>query len=177
MDKIYILIKNKNSMIISMFPVTTTRNTDNCYLVNTYEYVFKELEWFIVGCFLLGVIVMIILLMQNNSRSYTNYNHNETNVDGNSNMELTSKLIDQLTHNISNINQVLSYNNFPTDHSGYLSLELRTKLVSILRSSIIADQYKYGSSIGTIYVKNTYRHPAVTSEMIGVVMGVEWNSR
>jgi hypothetical protein len=115
--------------------------------------------------------------MQNNSRSYTNYNHNETNVDGNSNMELTSKLIDQLTHNISNINQVLSYNNFPTDHSGYLSLELRTKLVSILRSSIIADQYKYGSSIGTIYVKNTYRHPAVTSEMIGVVMGVEWNSR
>lgn len=115
--------------------------------------------------------------MQNNHISDTNYNQNETNGNGNANPELTSKLIKQLIHNESNPGQVLTYNNFSEDHPGYLSLQQRTDLVSILRSSMLADQFRYGSSIGTLYVKNTYRHPTVTPEMAGVVLSAELNPR
>jgi hypothetical protein len=129
-----------------------------------------------VGCFLLGIIVMIILLMANNSRSnHIDLTQNEANEPANSNTELTNKLIKQLIHNSSNPRQVLTYNNFPVNHPGYLSSELRMKLVSIMRSSILADQYRYGSSIGTIYIKNTYRNPTVTPEMAGVVLSAELN--
>lgn len=158
-----------------MFPATTI-NTDNCYLVNVNDDIFKEWEWFIVGCFLLGIIVIIILLMANNSRSNTiDLTQNEANEPANSNTDLTDKLLEQFIHNSSNPGQVLTYNNFPENHPGYLSLELRIKLVSIMRSSILADQYRYGSSLGTMYIKNTYRKPTVTTEMAGVVLIAESN--
>lgn len=159
-----------------MFPVTTIRNTDNCYLLNVNEDIFNEWESFIVGCFLLGIIVIIILLMANNSKhNPIDLTQSETNDPANSNTELTDKLLEQFIHNSSNPGQVLTYNNFPENHPGYLSSELRIKLVSIIRSSILADQYRYGSSIGTMYIKNTYRKPTVTTEMAGVVLIAESN--
>jgi hypothetical protein len=88
---------------------------------------------------------------------------------------LTSKLLRQLIHNTNNSRQVYTYNNFPLNHPGHLNLELRIKLVSIMRSSILADQFRYGSSSGIIYIKNTYRHPIVTPEMAGVVLSAESN--
>jgi len=161
---------------ISMFPVTTIKNTDNCYLLNVNEDIFNEWESFIVGCFLLGIIGIIILLMANNSKhNPIDLTQSETNEPANSNTELTDKLLEQFIHNSSNPGQVLTYNNFPENHPGYLSSELRIKLVSIIRSSIIADQYRYGSSIGTMYIKNTYRKPTVTTEMAGVVLIAESN--
>jgi hypothetical protein len=129
-----------------------------------------------MGCFLLGIIVIIILLMANNSRhNPMDLTQNEANEPANSNMELTDKLLEQFIHNSSNPGQVLTYNNFPENHPGHLSSELRIKLVSIVRSSSIADQYRYGSSIGTMYIKNTYRKPTVTTEMAGVVLIAESN--
>jgi hypothetical protein len=129
-----------------------------------------------VGCFLLGIIGIIILLMANNSKhNPIDLTQSETNEPANSNTELTDKLLEQFIHNSSNPGQVLTYNNFPENHPGYLSSELRIKLVSIIRSSIIADQYRYGSSIGTMYIKNTYRKPTVTTEMAGVVLIAESN--
>jgi len=161
---------------ISMFPVTTIRNTDNCYLLNVNVDIFNEWESFIVGCFSLGIIGIIILLMANNSKhNPIDLTQSETNEPANSNTELTDKLLEQFIHNSSNPGQVLTYNNFPENHPGYLSSELRIKLVSIIRSSIIADQYRYGSSIGTMYIKNTYRKPTVTTEMAGVVLIAESN--
>ena len=157
-----------------MSSVPTITHTDNCYLLNVNQDIFKG--WFIVGCFLLAIIVMIILFMTNNSRSNPiDLTQNETNESDNSNTELTSKLLKQLIHNSNNPRQVLTYNNFPENHPGHLSLELRIKLVSIMRSSILADQYRYGSSVGTIYIKNTYRHTTVTPEMAGVVLSAELN--
>jgi hypothetical protein len=129
-----------------------------------------------MGCFLLAIIVMIILFMTNNSRSNPmDLTQNGATESSNSNTELTSKLLRQLIHNSNNPRQDLTYNNFPVNHPGHLSLELRMKLVSIMRSSILADQYRYGSSMGTIYIKNTYRHTTVTPEMAGVVMSAELN--
>ena len=173
-DQSFVFVLNRGRITISMFLVPTIRHTDNCYLLNVNEYIFKE--WFIMGCFLLAIIVMIILFMTNNSRSNPmDLTQNGATESSNSNTELTSKLLRQLIHNSNNPRQVLTYNNFPVNHPGHLSLELRMKLVSIMRSSILADQYRYGSSMGTIYIKNTYRHTAVTPEMAGVVMSAELN--
>jgi hypothetical protein len=129
-----------------------------------------------VGCFLLGIIVIIILLMANNSKhNPIDLTQSKANEPANSNTELTDKLLEQFIYNSSNPGQVLTYSNFPENHPGYLSSELRIKLVSIIRSSILADQYRYGSSVGTMYIKNTYRKPAVTTEMAGVVLIAESN--
>lgn len=130
----------------------------------------------IMGCFLLGIIIMIILLMTNNSRSNSiDTTQREQNESGNSSTKLTNKLLSQLIHNSNNSVQPLTYQNFPTNHPGYLDLSLRIKLVSIMRSSILADQYRYGSSVGTIYIKNSNDHPTVTPEMAGVVLSAELN--
>jgi len=49
------------------------------------------------------------------------------------------------------------------------------KLVSILRHSHIAHDYRFGSSSGVIYVVHTYRSPKVSPEMAGVVLNAEGN--
>ena len=86
--------------------------------------------------------------------------------------DLTGKLLSQFLHN-NDYGQSLSYTSFPSNHPGHLDLQRRIRFVSIIRSSILADQYRFGSSLGTFYIKNTYRHPIITSEMIGVVMSEE----
>jgi hypothetical protein len=88
-------------------------------------------------------------------------------------LELSRKLVRQVVHNQNNPNQRLNYQSFPEGHDGYLTLELRKRLVSILRSSVLADQYRFGSSVGTIYLRGTYKRPEATPEMAGVVFSVE----
>lgn len=157
-----------------MFPVTTINHTNNSYLFNINEYVFKV--WFIAGCFLLGTVIMIILLMSTNSTSNPmDLTQNAANEPIDSNTELASRLFRQLRHNDENPSQTLAYNRFPENHPGHLNLELRKKLVSILRHSVIAHQFRYGSSIGTLYIKNTNTPPDATPEITGVVLSAELN--
>ena len=83
--------------------------------------------------------------------------------------ELTTKLMAQLTHNNANVGHKLTYNNFPVGHPGHLTLQNQSTLVNIMRSSPIAGNYKFGSTIGKLYIKNSYRHPDASPEMVGVV--------
>ncbi len=101
------------------------------------------------------------------------FTHNVANEPDNHRPDLTSKLIAQLLHNNANSRQPRTYLNFPSDHPGHLNLEGRIGIVSSIRSSSLADNYRFGSSIGNLYIKNTYRHPIITAEMIGVVLSAE----
>lgn len=93
----------------------------------------------------------------------------------NRDIELSLRLLRQVVHNQSRPNQRLNYRSFPVGHGGHLNLELRIRLVSILRSSMLAGHYRYGSSVGTIYTVGTNNCPEVTPEMAGVVLSVELN--
>jgi len=79
----------------------------------------------------------------------------------------------QLTHNNANVGHKLTYNNFPVAHPGHLTLQNQRTLVNIMRSSPIAGNYRFGSTIGKLYIKNSYRHPDASPEMVGVVASVE----
>jgi hypothetical protein len=79
-----------------------------------------------------------------------------------------------LLHNNENPSEKLDYRNFPTEHTGYLDERSKMRLVSILRSSPIADHYRFGSSVGSIYLRGTNTHPNVSPEMLGVVLAVEY---
>ena len=171
-DKIFIFIKNRGTIITCMFPVTPIGPMGNCYLLNVTEYIFNA--WFIVGCFLLGIIVINVLLMTDNSRSNDiPLTHNVANEPDRPKCELTGKLLAQLLHNNAHSIQPLTYLNFPSDHPGYLNLEARIRFVSIIRSSSLANEYRFGSSLGNIYIKNTYRHPIITTDMVAVVLSRE----
>lgn len=154
-----------------MFPSTPLGQRENYYLLNLNEYIINEL--FLVGCFLLGTIIILILCMSNNSRHNDRFvTGTETNESDNSETpRLHNKLLAQVIHN-QNTRQPLTYNNFPSGHLGYLNLEERTRLVSLMRSSCMADQFRYGSSIGTFYIKGTHRYPITSPEMVGVVMSL-----
>ena len=162
-----------------MFPVIPIGQNSNCYLLNVNENILNInenifIQWFIVGCLLLGIIFIYIWLMANNSTtSDRSLSHNAANEPDNRRYHLSNKLLSQLLHNNANSGQHLNYKNFPSNHTGYLNLEERMRLVSIVRSSIIADQYRYGSSIGNFYIKNTYHHPIITPDIIGIVLHAE----
>lgn len=158
-----------------MFPATTLSNTHNCSPVKQHEYIFKQLDLVYLGYFLLGLIVLvvIVLLMQNNFICDSNYNSTENYPVRNSDTELTTRLIIQLRHNIAYPINTLAYNRFPENHPGHLRLELRIKLANILRTSFIADQYRFGCTMGTIYKRGTHSYPDVSPEMAGVVLSIE----
>jgi len=123
-----------------------------------------------VGCFLLGIVVITILLMNNDSSSNNlAIPDNITYRRYNPRFELTTKLMAQLTHNNENPGHTLTYSNFPIGHPGHLTLQNQSTLVNIVRSSPIAGNYRFGSTIGRIYIKNTYRYPYTSPEMVGVV--------
>jgi hypothetical protein len=96
---------------------------------------------------------------------------NAANESNNPRSDLTSKLLAQLIHNNNYV--PLTYRNFPSDHPGHLNLERQIRFVSIIRSSSIADEFRFGSSLGKFYVKNTNRHPTITTEMVGIVLRAE----
>lgn len=159
-------------MIASMFPSTQLGQMDNYYLLNLNKDIVNEL--FIVSSFFLVTITITIIILHmlndstSNDRSLTDTEANEGNNP--ETPRLHNKLLAQFIHNTANPGQPLNYMSFPSSHLGHLNIEERVRLVSILRSSIIADQFRYGSSIGTLYIKNTYRYPTTSPEMIGVVM-------
>lgn len=111
--------------------------------------------------------------MANNSRSSNISIDNVVNEPNNRSNDLILRLFAQISHNLANPTRPLTYVNFPSTHPGYLNLEQRTRFVSIIRTSSLADQYRFGSSIGNLYIKNTNRHPVVTAEMIGEVIAAE----
>jgi hypothetical protein len=86
---------------------------------------------------------------------------------------LSGRLLNQLTHNNDNPNEPRNYLNFPPDHPGHLDLERQIKLVNIIKSSTIADQYRFGAAFGKMYIKKTYKHPFTSPEMVGVVIAAE----
>ena len=165
-------INNRTTIITYMFPVISIEQLDNCYLLNIDECIFNKL--FIVGCLLLGIIVIIILLMSNNSRpNNISLTQNVANEPYNPKYDLTRRLLAQLLHNNGNPTQVKTYYDFPSDHQGHLNLEQKIRFVDIIRSSSLASEYRFGSTLGKVYIKNTYRYPITSAEMIGVVLRAE----
>jgi hypothetical protein len=171
--------KNYNKSVFpftikGFFPLTTLSSIDNnSTLINVNETIFEGL--FVLLCILVALVFLSIFFMENNpnltnkstissrtSRSYWDRN------------KISGKLLSQLLHNNDHPHEKLDYRNFPVGHSGHLDEQSRMRLVSILRSSPIADHYRYGSSIGNMYLRGTNTHPNVSPEMIGVVLAVEY---
>ena len=171
-------IKNRNTVVICVLPIKPVNQSSDFCLFELCESVFKE--WFFVYYFPLVILIVIIIttiLMSSNATKASAETLPSDTISNPSNrdIELSVRLIRQVVHNQNNPNRRLNYQSFPEDHGGHLTTELRIKLVSILRSSMLAGNYRYGSSIGTIYIANTYRYPEVTPEMAGVVLSAELN--
>ena len=111
--------------------------------------------------------------MSSNYNANTNFLGSTAGETSNPRQKLSIMLIAQLLHNNANPNRPLNYQGFPLNHPGYLDNEKKTKLVSIIRSSTISDQYRFGSSINNFYIKHTYNYPVITPEIIGTVLEVE----
>lgn len=126
-----------------------------------------------MGCFLLGIIIISIVLMSNNSNYNSRITHILTGEPYNPGDKIGHLLMAQLIHNNNNPNRPLNYQGFTSNHPGHLNTEKKIRLVSIIRSSSISDQYRYGSSIANFYIKDTNDFPAVTTEMIGIVLAAE----
>jgi hypothetical protein len=126
---------------------------------------------------LVAIIITIILMSQDSIKASAETLLSDTISNPfNRDIELSRGLIRQVVYNQNNPNQRLNYRSFPEGHYGHLTLELRKRLVSIFRSSMLAGHYKYGSSVGTIFITGTYNYPEVTPEMAGVVLSRELNS-
>ena len=110
--------------------------------------------------------------MSSTSSFNTNLRNDTRNDTDNNRQRLSIILIAQLLHNNASTSP-LNYQGFPLNHAGYLDNEKKARLVSILRYSNISDQYRFGSSVGNFYIKNTYRFPVVTPEIIGTVLEAE----
>jgi hypothetical protein len=108
-----------------------------------------------------------------NNRSNLNLTHRVIISSYDPREKIGDKLLAQLIHNNENPNLPLNYQNFPLNHHGYLKADNKSRLVSIIRSSNIADRYKFGSSICNFYDKNTNQFPVVTTDMISVVLAAE----
>ncbi len=102
-----------------------------------------------------------------------NLTHNVENEPDNPKYDLSRRLLAQLLYNNANPIQPRTYADFPSDHPGYLNLEKEIRFVDIIRSSNLASEYRFSSTLGKIYIKNTYRHPITSAEMIGVVLSAE----
>ena len=114
--------------------------------------------------------------MSSNANINTEYINSLTSESDRHRQKLSVILLNQLMHNNNNPNRPINYQSFSSNHPGYLDTEKKTRLVSIVRSSSIADQYRYGSSVTNFYIKNSYRYPTVTPEIIGTVIEVESRS-
>jgi hypothetical protein len=141
----------------------------NDYLIID-EYTLKL--YLIIGCFLLTITIISVVFMSNN-RSNLNLTHRVIISSYDPREKIGDKLLAQLIHNNENPNLPLNYQNFPLNHHGYLKADNKSRLVSIIRSSNIADRYKFGSSICNFYDKKTNQFPVVTTDMISVVLAAE----
>jgi hypothetical protein len=132
-----------------------------------------------VFCFLLVILVVITITITLMSQDSTNASANtsaETDIIRNPlnrNIELSLRLVRQLVHNQNNPNQRLNYRSFPEGHGGHLIIEQTIRLSCILRHSVIANDYRFGRSLGTIYTAGTYSFPETSPEMAGVVLRAE----
>jgi hypothetical protein len=146
---------------------------DNCYLFGVAQYGLNVL--LMVSCFLLGILVISIVLMSTNFGSThmtaISNQENESNRNRNRN-ELGRKLMAQLLHNNA-ATEKTNYASFDKNHPGHLDLNNQIRLTSILRNSLIADNYRFGSSVGKMYTKGTNKFPFVTPEMVGAVLAAD----
>ena len=106
---------------------------------------------------------------RSNDRPISN---NAENQSDDSKYDLTRRLLAQLLYNNANL-QPRTYLGFPSGHEGHLDLENQIKLCNIIRSSPIANEFRFGSSLGKIYVINTNRYPITSSSMVGIVLSAE----
>lgn len=127
----------------------------------------------ILSCFLLSILVVTVVFMS--SASGTNHLHNISKEENHFNKyksDLGRRLMAQLIHNNASTVKITCLS-FPSNKEGFLDMHNRTRLVSILRNSPIADNYRFGSSLGTIYIKGTNKYPFVDPAMIGVVLAAD----
>lgn len=136
-----------------------------------------EILSIIACCFLLAIILTIIYLASNNRSNVGNLlagNENQGNSNNPDNPDTIShRLFEQLVYNNANPRDIRAYNEFAANHPGHLDLDKRIRLSQILKSSIMANEYRYGSSIGIIYINQTYTYARVSPEMLGVVLVAE----
>jgi hypothetical protein len=157
--------------------MSVNNSTDSLFF-ELCESVFKEVSC--VYYFPLTLVAIIITIILMSRRSDSIGSHHEpilnTRIENNPDIELSIRLLKQVVHNQCNPRQPLRYNAFPVHHEGHLNLELRIRLVSILQRSILADKYRYGVSLGTVYEQGSYRYAEATPEMAGVVFSIETRS-
>jgi hypothetical protein len=154
---------------VCMLPITPLGMADKSNLLN--NYIFEEL--FIMACFIFIIIVITILLMDQVSDNNNTGISSVVRQPSYRSFDLSQRLLSQLIHNNANPTRTLTYCNFPSDHPGHLDLNRQAMLVYIIKDSIIADQYRFASSVGKMYIKNTYRFPPASTDIIAEVLKVE----
>ena len=84
--------------------------------------------------------------------------------------DLARKLEHQIAYNQPRQSK-LPYNGFDSRNPGYLNINDKTRLCSILERYYGSDnaEYRFGSSLGQFYYKNTYRHPEASQSMVDIV--------
>lgn len=170
-------LQYKYSSCVSVPIISVNKSTD-FLLLGQCESVFKEgfFVYYFALVTLVPIIITIILMSQNSDNAQATEEtlaSDTVNKHYDPDLELSRRLLRQVIHNQNNPNRPLNYQSFPEDHDGHLTIQLKEKLVSILRSSVLADNYRFGTSVGTIYLRGTYRRPQVTPEMAGVVYSIE----
>lgn len=71
----------------------------------------------------------------------------------------------------------LNYQEFPPDNFGHLDVNRQVRLVGMLESHpLTATRYRYGSSLGNMYVPRTYRFPPIDDYMLIAVFQIENSS-
>ena len=159
---------NSGRIGVCMLPITPLGMADKFNLLN--KYIFEEL--FIMACFIFIIIAITILLMDELSDRNTGISSIVRQPSYRS-FDLSTRLLSQLIHNNANPTQTLAYCNFPSNHPGHLDQNRKNMLVYIIRDSIIADQYRFASAVGKMYIKNTNRFPPASTDIIAEVLKVE----
>ena len=146
----------------------------NEYNLNHIDVELLYIELLYIFAILLGI--WILISMSSNLSGYNQVYNQPSLTDDKSNdkYRLTFKLNCQLLYNnIQPSRGWLTYNRFPENHQGHLTFEDRKNLVDILSSSDLESKYRFGSSLGTIYIKDTNNYPVTDPNMIAVVMVAE----
>lgn len=125
---------------------------------------------------------MFIIIFMNpaefSSRHELIVNENLLN-DASRNLDITNRLYRQWIENTQRVQlnmEQITYNRFPIGHPGHLDLNRQIRLVEILENNLLTNQkYRFGSSIGSIYIRRTYSSPVVDTMMIAAVYNHEYN--
>jgi hypothetical protein len=173
----YELLENIFKELLGKLSISSFNQNNDFFLFDACASIDKELlnVYYLPLVFIVSIIITTIFMSQDSTNVSTEDLSDTISNPLNLTLELSLKMIHQLRHNYAHPNERYTYRNFPEGHAGHLDLRLRIKLVSIMRSSMHAPLYRYGSSLGTFYNAGTYDAPTATPEMAGIVLSAELN--